>query len=52
LSSGGSTSGGTPSSGGASNSGDTSGSATGYVDGSTCTGPGTDNTPTPPYTWR
>ena len=24
----------------------------GYVDGSTCTGPGTDATPAPPYTWR
>ena len=23
----------------------------GYVDGSTCTGAGTDNTPAPPYTW-
>jgi hypothetical protein len=29
-----------------------SGDCSGYVDGSTCTGPGTDNTPTPPYTWR
>jgi YD repeat-containing protein len=23
-----------------------------FVDGSTCTAPGTDNTPAPPYTWR
>jgi len=30
----------------------TTGSCSGYVDGSTCTGPGTDNTPKPPYTWR
>jgi len=29
-----------------------SGDCSGYVDGSTCTGPGTDDTPTPPYTWR
>jgi hypothetical protein len=29
-----------------------SGTCSGFVDGSTCTGPGTDNTPAPPYTWR
>jgi hypothetical protein len=30
----------------------TTGTCSGYVDGSTCTGPGSDNTPKPPYTWR
>jgi hypothetical protein len=29
-----------------------SGTCSGFVDGSTCTAPGTDNTPAPPYTWR
>ncbi len=29
-----------------------SGTCSGFVDSSTCTAPGTDNTPTPPYTWR
>ena len=29
-----------------------SGTCSGFVDGSTCTGPGTDSTPAPPYTWR
>lgn len=29
-----------------------SGNCSGFVDGSTCTSPGTDSTPAPPYTWR
>jgi hypothetical protein len=29
-----------------------SGSCSGFVDAATCTGPGTDKTPAPPYTWR
>ena len=29
-----------------------SGTCSGYVDNATCTGPGTDSTPAPPYTWR
>ncbi len=29
-----------------------SGTCSGFVDGSTCTAPGTDKTPAPPYTWR
>jgi hypothetical protein len=29
-----------------------SGTCSGFVDGSTCVGPGTDKTPPPPYTWR
>jgi len=29
-----------------------SGTCSGYVDNATCTGPGTDATPVPPYTWR
>jgi hypothetical protein len=29
-----------------------SGTCSGFVDGSTCTAPGTDNTPAPPYAWR
>jgi hypothetical protein len=29
-----------------------SGDCSGFVDGSSCTAPGTDNTPAPPYTWR
>ena len=28
------------------------GTCSGFVDGSTCTNPGADNTPKPPYTWR
>jgi hypothetical protein len=30
----------------------TSGNCSGFVDGSTCTSPGTDVTPAPPYAWR
>jgi Family of unknown function (DUF6055) len=30
----------------------TSGTCSGFVDSATCTSPGTDNTPAPPYTWR
>lgn len=29
-----------------------SGTCSGFVDGSTCTAPGTDRTPAPPYAWR
>ena len=29
-----------------------SGTCSGFVDATTCTNPGTDNTPKPPYTWR
>ena len=29
-----------------------SGTCSGFVDGSTCTAPGTDSTPVPPYAWR
>jgi hypothetical protein len=29
-----------------------SGTCSGFVDGSTCTDPGSDQTPAPPYTWR
>jgi hypothetical protein len=29
-----------------------SGTCSGFVDATTCLGPGTDNTPKPPYTWR
>jgi hypothetical protein len=29
-----------------------SGTCSGFVDGATCTAPGTDKTPAPPYTWR
>jgi hypothetical protein len=29
-----------------------SGDCSGFVDGSSCTAPGTDKTPAPPYTWR
>jgi hypothetical protein len=29
-----------------------SGTCSGFVDSATCTGPGTDNTPAPPYAWR
>ena len=29
-----------------------SGTCSGFVDNATCTAPGTDNTPAPPYTWR
>jgi hypothetical protein len=29
-----------------------SGNCSGFVDGSTCTAPGTDNTPALPYSWR
>jgi hypothetical protein len=30
----------------------TSGTCSGFVDATTCVAPGTDKTPTPPYTWR